>query len=144
MATAMTGTTIEVGGAERAVTPAAGEGTGRRLRPRHLWLVPGLAIAIFANEVGKANGVGILELIAFGIAPDVPRLFGSLGRPMHSLLHQPVAALAVVAALAIVTVATTGLVPVVWLVGSLVWLGHIVAGRAVGDVPRGARTRPHA
>lgn len=140
----MSGTTIDVGGAERAVTAAAGEGTGRRLRLRHLWLVPGLGIAIFANELGKANGVGILALIAFGIAPDLPRLFGTLGRPAHNLLHQPVVALTAVAGLAVVAFVASGLVPVLWLVGSLVWLGHIVAGRAVGDVPRGGGMRPHA
>ena len=98
-------TTIRVGGAERPVRPAAGEGKGRRLRWRHLWLVPGLAIAIFANELGKANGVGILVLIAFGIAPDVPRLFG-IGRSgrvsrfalrAFNVLHHPAAPAAAVA-----------------------------------------------
>ena len=107
-----------------------GQGTGLRLRRQHLWLVPGLAIAIVANEVGKANGVGILTLIAFGIAPDLPRLLGSRGRLAHNLLHQPAAPLVAVA------LAATSIVPIVWLVGSLVWLGHVVAGRGVGDVPR--------
>ena len=111
-----------------------GQGTGLRLRRQHLWLVPGLAIAIVANELGKANGIGILTLIAFGIAPDLPRLLGSRGRPAHNILHQPASPLVAVAlALAM---AATGLVPIVWLVGSLVWLGHVVAGRGVGDVPR--------
>jgi hypothetical protein len=107
-----------------------GEGTGLRLRRQHLWLVPGVAIAIVANELGKANGIGILTLIAFGIAPDLPRLIGSRGRLAHNLLHQPAAPLVAVA------LAATGIVPIVWLVGSLVWLGHVVAGRGVGDVPR--------
>jgi hypothetical protein len=49
---------------------------------------------------------------------------------MHNLLHQPAAPLLAVA------LAATGLVPIVWLVGSLVWLGHVLAGRGVGDVPR--------
>ena len=111
-------------------TMRVGEGTGLRLRRRHLWLVPGLAIAIVASEVGKANGVGILTLIAFGIAPDLPRLIGSRGRLAHNVLHQPAAPLLAVA------LPATGLVPIVWLVGSLVWLGHVVAGRGVGDVPR--------
>jgi hypothetical protein len=127
----MSGMTIHAGGAERVAPPEAGEGTGRRLRRRHLWLVPGLAIAILANELGKANGVGILTLIAFGIAPDLPRLFGSRGRLAHNVMHQPVAPLAAVA------IGVTGLVPVIWLVGSLVWLGHVVVGRGIGDVPRG-------
>jgi hypothetical protein len=107
----------------------------RRLRWHHLWLVPGLALAIYANHLGNMNGVGILALIAFGIAPDLPRLLGALGRPMHDLLHQPVApALAV-------GIAATGVVPVAWLVGSLVWLSHVVIGRAVGDAPRRANGR---
>jgi hypothetical protein len=131
-------TTIRVGGAERRVRPAAGEGKGRRLRWRHLWLVPGLAIAIFANELGKSNGVGILVLIAFGIAPDVPRLFG-IGRSgrvsrfalrAFNVLHHPAAPAVAVA------IAATGIVPVVWLVGALVWLSHLVIGWAVGDVRR--------
>jgi hypothetical protein len=130
----MTGTTIQAGRAERVAPPEAGEGSGRRLRRRHLWLVPGLAIAIVANEVGKANGVGILTLIAFGIAPDLPRLFRARGRLAHNVLHQPLVPLIAVA------IGATGIVPALWLVGSLVWLGHVLAGRGVGDVPRGRGT----
>lgn len=129
-------TTIRVAGT--AARPAVGEGTGRRLRRRHLWIVPGLAIAIFANELGKTNGVGILLLIAFGIAPDVPRLFGIRGSghvsrfalAVFNVLHHPALPVAAVA------VAATGIVPAAWLVGSLVWLSHLVIGRGVGDVPR--------
>jgi hypothetical protein len=117
-----------------ATTIATGARPGRRLRRRHLWLVPGLAIAIVANQLGEANGVGILALIAFGIAPDLPRLFGVRGRPAHNILHQPLIAATVAGAMALGTAAA--LVPVVWLVGSLVWLGHVVAGWGVGDVPR--------
>ncbi|HEU4571505.1 MAG TPA: hypothetical protein VFR93_02375 [Candidatus Limnocylindrales bacterium] len=126
-----------------ATTIATAARPGRRLRRRHLWLVPGLAIAIVANQLGEANGVGILALIAFGIAPDLPRLFGVRGRPAHNILHQPLIAATVAGAMALGTAAA--LVPVVWLVGSLVWLGHVVAGWGVGDVPRpltpGAATR---
>jgi hypothetical protein len=107
----------------------------RRLRWHHLWLVPGLALAIYANHLGNMNGVGILALIAFGIAPDLPRLLGAHGRPMHDLLHQPVAPVIAVG------IAATGVVPVAWLVGSLVWLSHVVIGRAVGDAPRRANGR---
>jgi hypothetical protein len=127
----MSGTTVGLGGAERAARPEAGEGRRWRLRWRHLWLVPGLAIAIVASELGKGNGVGILALVAFGIMPDVPRLFRSRGRLAHNFLHQPAAPVVAVA------IGATGLVSVVWLVGSLVWLGHVLAGRALGDVPRG-------
>jgi hypothetical protein len=125
----MTQTTIvRADGSQSTVHPKASE--GRRLRWRHLWLVPGLAIAILANQLGNTNGVGILALIAFGIAPDLPRLLGSRGRPLHNVLHQPVAAAVAVA------ISATGIVPVAWLVGSLVWFSHVVIGRAVGDVPR--------
>ena len=115
---------------DRAQSTLRAKGAERRLRWHHLWLVPGLAIAIYANQLGDMNGVGILALIALGIAPDLPRLFGSRGRPMHDLLHQPVAPAMAVA------IAATGVVPVVWLVGSLVWFSHVVIGRAVGDAPR--------
>lgn len=132
-------TTVELVGAERALYPNVRERS--RLRWRYLWLVPGLAIAIFANQLGNANGVGILALIAFGIAPDLPRLLGSRGRPIHDLLHRPVAAVVAVAMSAAGMVVASGAAPVVGLVGSLVWLSHVVIGRAVGDVPRpgGAR-----
>jgi hypothetical protein len=133
-------TVIQVGterAAERAVEPA-GQGRGRRLRRRHLWLVPGLAIAVFANVLGESHGVGILALIAFGIAPDVPRLFGARARPVHNVLHQPAGPILAAA------ITATGIVPVFWLVGALVWLGHVIAGRGVGDVPRPAEVRPHA
>jgi hypothetical protein len=129
-------TTIELAGARRAGHLQARE--GRRLRLRHLWLVPGLAVAIFANQLGNANGVGILAMIAFGIAPDLPRLLGSRGRPMHSLLHQPLAAAVAVA------VSATGVLPVLWLIGSFVWLSHVVIGWAVGDVPRAVGPRRDA
>jgi hypothetical protein len=129
-------TAINVGGAEQAVHPA-GKGRARRLRWRHLLIVPGLAIAIFANELGKTNGVGILALIAIGITPDLPRLLGLGRRPLTSLpvrvfnvLHHPVAPIVAVA------VGMTGVLPAIWLVGSLVWLGHVIVGHGVGDVPR--------
>ena len=123
-----------------------GARAGRRFRRRHLWIIPGLAIAIAANELGKANGVGILALIAFGIAPDVPRLFGSRGRPVHGLLHQPALAAAALA-LALAGVAsgvTSGAAPVIGLVAALVWVSHVVIGWGVGDIPRGAGDRPRA
>jgi F420H(2)-dependent quinone reductase len=129
-------TTTNVGYAEQAVRPAA-ERSHRRLQRRHLWILPGLAIAVFANQMGNDNGVGILALVGFGVAPDLPRLLGLGRRPVESLpvrvfnvLHHPAAAIAAVA------IGATGVVPVVWLVGSIVWLGHVVIGWGVGDVPR--------
>jgi deazaflavin-dependent oxidoreductase (nitroreductase family) len=130
--------------AARAARPASARVRARRLRRRHLWLVPGLAIAISANQLGNTNGVGILALIAFGVAPDLPRLLGSRGRAMHNLLHHPASALVAVAVAAVGAVAVSGAAPVVWLVASLVWLSHIVIGRAIGDVPRPGAARREA
>ena len=127
--------------AERLARPAATERTGRRLRRRHMWRIPGLAIAIAANKLGEANGVGILALIAFGIAPDLPRLVGSRGRPVHDLLHRPViVAIALAMALA---VTPSGVVPMIVLVAALVWFSHVVIGWGVGDVPRPAGVHRH-
>jgi hypothetical protein len=117
----------------------------RRFRPRHLWLVPGLAIAVSANMLGEQHGVGILALIAFGIAPDMPRLFrrfgavpgspaGALGTPLFNLAHHPLVAFATFAVAA--AGAVNGIIPIVVLVATRVWSGHIVIGWAVGDVPR--------
>jgi hypothetical protein len=131
----MSGRTVSWPGRTRNATielELEAEAPRRRLRPRHLWLLPGLAIAIVANQLGSSNGVGILALIAFGIAPDLPRLLGSRGRFAHNVLHQPALALVAVA------ITATGIVPIVWLVGSLVWVGHVVLGWGVGDVPRPA------
>ena len=128
--------TMPVEGAARATRPATARVGGRRLRRRHLWLVPGLAIAIFASQLGNTNGVGILALIAFGVAPDLPRLLGSRGRATHDLLHHPASALVAVAVAAGGAVVVSGAAPVVWLVASLIWLSHVVIGRAIGDVPR--------
>lgn len=127
-------TTIGLAGAERALQPKARE--GRRLRWRHLWLVPGLGVAVFANQLGNANGLGILAMIAFGIAPDLPRLLGARGRPAHNLLHHPAVALTAVLVAAAGTVAESGAAPVVVLVGALIWVSHVVIGFAVGDVRR--------
>ena len=136
---------VDVGAAAGATDPAVAAsqaGQGRRLRPRHLWLVPGLALAIFANEVGKTNGVSILLLIAFGITPDLPRLLGLGGRQVSSvpvrafnLLHDPAGSIVATATAAVATV-VTGILPMIWLVAALVWLSHVVIGRAVGDKPR--------
>ena len=134
-------TTIQVGGAEGAI--ATGARRGRRLRRRHLWLIPGLAVAIYANTLGQANGVGILALVAFGIAPDIPRLFGTRGRRLHNVLHEPLLAVGALA-VAAVAIATTDVLPIFWLVGALVWVGHVIVGWGVGDVPRPRADRSNA
>jgi hypothetical protein len=128
-----------------ATTTVAGDRAGRRFRRRHLWIIPGLAIAIAANRLGEMNGVGILALIAFGLAPDVPRLFGSRGRPAHDLLHRPVVAGSGLAVAIVITASgVTAIAGIVALVAALVWVGHIVIGWGVGDVPRGPAGRADA
>ena len=49
---------------------------GRRLRTRHLWIIPGLAIAVFASRVAGEHGLGLVPLLLFGILPHLPVLLG--------------------------------------------------------------------
>lgn len=133
--------TIYVGTADSAAVRPTGAKQGRRLRRRHLWIIPGLAVAIVANQLGSENGVSILALIGFGIAPDLPRLLGLGRRPVDSipvrvfnLLHHP--ASPVVAAIVTGAGVELNVMPVIGLVASLVWLGHVVIGLGIGDAPR--------
>jgi deazaflavin-dependent oxidoreductase (nitroreductase family) len=112
-----------------------------RLRLRHLWIVPALAIMLYASGQAEHLRVGILPLLVFGIVPDLPRLLG-LGRshahgqmaaravPAFYLMHHPLPPIALLALAAI------GVVPPALHVGALAWLGHIVFGLAIGDRPR--------
>lgn len=113
-----------------------------RLRPRHLWLVPGLAIAIYASTLSEHLRLGIVPLLVFTIVPDLPRLL-ALGErhrkgqlparavPLFNLLHHPVPPLVLLG------LAVTGVLPPIWLVGSLAWLGHLVIGLGIEDRLRG-------
>ena len=98
----------------------------RRLKRRHLWLVPGLAIAIYANGQAQLHGLGITPLLLFGIAPHLPALLRRDVR-LFNVLHHPLPPAAVFLA------ATAGLLPAIALVGSLAWLSHIVVDWALGD-----------
>jgi hypothetical protein len=130
--------------APTAARAARTEGGRRRgVRLRHLWLVPGLGIAFFANWQAQQLGLGILPLLAFGIAPDLPRLLGvgqphahgqmaARAVPAFNLMHHPASPIAVLA------LAAAGVVPPVLYVGALAWLGHIVLGLAIGDRVRRA------
>lgn len=109
-----------------------------RLRPRHLWIVPGLAIAVYASGQAEAYGLGIVPLLIFTIAPDLPRLLG-IGQPhahgqlapravpLFNLLHHPVLPLGVLA------VAAAGYLSPFWLVGAIAWIGHLAIGLGIGD-----------
>jgi deazaflavin-dependent oxidoreductase (nitroreductase family) len=110
---------------------SARRGAGRRrLRARHLWLVPGLGIAFFANFQAAGLGVNLVPLLLFGIVPDVPRAV-SLHRPfalrVHNILHQAVVPITV-----LLGTAVTGISPFAY-IGALAWLGHIVVGWGTGD-----------
>ena len=115
----------------------------RRLRPRHLWLVPGLAIAVYANVVAGEHGLGIAPLLLFGIVPHLPALRG-IGQPtargqlapravpLFNAMHHPAVPLALLG------IAATGFLPAVWLVGALAWLSHVVIDWGLGDGLRSA------
>src|SRR5687768_10945357 len=96
----------------------------RRLRARHLWLIPGLAVAIYANAVAGEHGLGLIPLLAFAIVPHLTVLLG-LGQPhapgqmaaravpLFNVMHHPAPPLVLVA------LATAGVLSPFWLVGGL-------------------------
>ena len=109
-----------------------------QLRPRLLWLVPGLAIAVYASMQATAHGLGIVPLLVFTIVPDLPRLLGvgqshphgrmaSRAVPLFNLLHHPFPPLVLLG------LAVAGVLSPLWLVGSIAWLGHLVIGLGIGD-----------
>jgi hypothetical protein len=111
--------------------------------PRHLWLVPGLAIALWANGQAGVHGLGLAPLLIFGIVPHLPVLLGwgqphgpgQLARravPFFNAMHHPVLPLALLA------VAASGALSAFWLVGAMAWLSHIVVDWAMGDGLRSA------
>jgi deazaflavin-dependent oxidoreductase (nitroreductase family) len=123
--------------------PTAEAHQPRRLELRHLWIVPGLGIALFANAQSSAYGAGLVPLLLFGIAPHLPALAGIGQRldrgqlapravPLFNAMHQPALPL-VLAALA-----ATGILSPFWLVGALAWLSHIVVDWGFA---KGLRTR---
>ena len=111
---------------------------GWRLRSRHLWFLPGLAISVYASTQAAYYGLGIVPLLVFTIVPDVPRLLG-IGQPhrkgqlaaravpLFNLFHHPGPPLAVLG------LAAAGILPPLWLVGGIAWLGHVVIGLGIGD-----------
>ena len=120
----------------RAVTPTVP--SARRLRLRHLWLIPGLAIAIAANGQANEHGLGLGPLLLFGIVPHLPVLLalgqpharGQMARravPLFNVMHHPLPPVLVAA------LAAAGLLSPFWLVGGLAWFSHIVVDFALGD-----------
>lgn len=123
----------------RGTTESPRVGPSRRLRlgRRHLWLVPGLAIAVYANAQAGQHGVGLVALLTFGIVPHLPVLLGvgqphargqmpARAVPLFNLMHHPVLPIAVI------VLAMAGFLSPFWLVGSLVWFSHIVVDLAFG------------
>ena len=112
---------------------------GRPGRPslRHGWLVPGLALAVYANALAGQHGIGLLVVLAFGIVPHLPVLLGvgqphaqgqMAGRavPLFNLMHHPILPVAMV------VLAAAGALSPFWLVGGLIWLSHIVVDLGFG------------
>lgn len=98
------------------------------IRPtrRHLWILPGLAVAIAAGQVGDEHATGLVPLLLFSIAPHLPAWLGHRQGRLFELLHHPL----VPAALGALAVA--GLLGPVWVVGAMAWLGHIAIDWGVG------------
>jgi hypothetical protein len=141
----VSGQTTLVAGAASAVRAAGGAPAkpGRRLRPRHLWLIPGLAVAILGSRTDSSL-MAIAVMVAFGIAPHLAFLAG-IGQP-HPAGQMAPRALAVFNAMhnpivpaAIVALNLTGVIPTLLFVGATAWLGHIVIGWGIGDGMRTAR-----
>ena len=100
--------------------------TPRRLKRRHLLLVPGLALAFLGNGQAELHGVSLAYVLIFGIAPHVPALLPR-SRTLFNALHHPLQPAVLLA------LGWTGVLPPIALVGSLVWLAHIVIDWALGD-----------
>ena len=110
---------------------------GRRLRRRHLWLIPGLAIAVYANARAGEAGLGLAPLLLFGIAPHLPVLVG-IGQPhargqmaaravpLFNVMHHPLPPLVIFG------LAAAGILSPFWLVGGLAWFSHIVVDLTFG------------
>ena len=109
-----------------------------RIRPRHLWWIPGLAVAILGSRTDSSlAAIGVM--VAFGIAPHLAFLAG-MGQPrvaghlapraavLFNAMHVPIIPAAIVA-----LHVSTGVVPSLVFVAATAWLSHIVIGWALGD-----------
>ena len=110
----------------------------RRLALRHGWIVPGLALAIYANAVAADHGLGLVPVLIFGIVPHLtvlvgvgqPHARGQLARravPLFNAMHHPALPLGLLGLPAV------GILPAFWLAGAFAWLGHIAVDLALGD-----------
>jgi hypothetical protein len=132
-----TGQTLTVEGQGTAPIAPVAVRHGRRLRVRHLWLIPGLAVAVYANALSGQHGLGLGPVLLFGIVPHLPALLGigqahapgqmpARGLRLFNVMHHPLPPLAILG------LAMVGPLSPFWLVGALAWLSHIVVDRAFG------------
>ncbi len=122
--------------------PEAPAKPGRRPRLRHLWLIPGLTIAILGSQFDSSlAAIGVM--VAFGMAPHLAFLAGiGQRRPagqmapravaVFNAMHQPILPAVLLG------LAATGVIPLILVVGGTAWLSHIVIGWGVGDGKRNA------
>ena len=121
--------------AQAAAAPVA---TSRRLRARHLWIVAGLAVALYGGSIATQYELGLAPLLIFGIVPHLtvligvgqPRAKGQLAPravPLFNATHH------LVPPLLVAGVAALGFVSPFWLAGSLAWVGHIAIDRGLGN-----------
>ncbi len=110
---------------------------GRRLHRQHLWLIPGLAVAVYANALAGEHGLGLAPLLLFTIVPHLPALLGvgqphargqmaARAVPLFNVMHHPVPPVVVLG------LAAAGILSPFWLVGALAWFSHIVVDLAFG------------
>jgi hypothetical protein len=111
----------------------------RSLRP--IWLVAGLAVAVYAGTQATQHDLGLVPLLLFGIVPHLAPLVG-IGQPhasgqlapravpLFNAMHHPALPLAVLG------LAVVGVLTPFWLVGALAWLGHIAFDYGLGDGQR--------
>jgi hypothetical protein len=84
--------TVDVGGVGATHEPTvdaklqarAASGSRWRLRMRHGWIIPGVAIAVYASGEAQHHALGLVPLLAFGIAPHLTVLAG-LAQPHRRL-----------------------------------------------------------
>jgi hypothetical protein len=109
-----------------------------RLAPRHLWLIPGIALGLYANVVAGQHALGLVPVLVFGIVPHLSVFVGTgqshapgqlapRAVPLFNAMHHPALPLALLA------IAAVGILPPFWFVGALAWLGHIVADQGMGN-----------
>jgi hypothetical protein len=107
-------------------------------RRRHLLIVAGLGLAVAGDAVAGDHGIGIATLLLFSLLPSLPLLLG-IGQPRtagrvaaRAVLPLNIMREPLVPAMAL-GLGAAGVLPVVAVVGALVWLGTIVIGWGLGD-----------